>query len=106
VEKISKGFLRQMNAMAEGICRAIETEAERAFQELHGHERPDMTMKRVWKDAYIVRSMSLEIERLRTLLGTLHEYFEDRQDAQCINGRYVPNKAMEIASEIKQTLYR
>jgi hypothetical protein len=96
-----------MNAMAEDICRAIEIEAEKSFQELHGHERPlDMTMKRVWKDAYILRSMSLEIERLRTLLGTLHEYFEDRQDADCINGRYVPNKAMEFATEIKQTLYR
>jgi hypothetical protein len=51
-----------------------------------------------------IENMKAEIKRLREVLEECAEHFYDRSDADCEDGRFIPNKEMILLDVVKRAL--
>jgi predicted nucleic acid-binding Zn-ribbon protein len=51
-----------------------------------------------------IEKLEARIEKLEALLNELEEWFDDRSDADCEDGRYQPNPEMQMLMQIREVL--
>jgi DNA repair exonuclease SbcCD ATPase subunit len=51
-----------------------------------------------------IEKLEARIEKLEDLLNELEEWFDNRSDADCEDGRYQPNQEMQMLMSIREVL--
>jgi hypothetical protein len=57
-----------------------------------------------WKVRRKIALLERELTEARNLLSDIHDFLLDQEDADCVDGVFVPNQAMRFVQEIDAAL--